>query len=413
MKLKYMYYRIRQFCFSAFMYLAPLRDSKVISGAGSIYKIPKLVKDEGLKKVLVVTTPGFIRRGSLERFFDSLASAGLSYAVFSEVQPDPTTECIEEAVALYQKEGCEGIVAIGGGSVIDCAKALGARIARPNKTIPQMAGLLKVRKRIPNIYAVPTTAGTGSEATAGAVITNASDHYKFTVLDLCLVPRYAILDAELTCGLPASITSVTGMDALTHAVEAYTNCFCSPKAKKYALDAVKLVYENLLMAYENGSNIEARENMLLASYYAGVAINSNFIGYVHAIAHGVGGLYGVTHGMANSIIMPYVLEAFGEISHKKLADLAILVGCGNKNASRSENAKAFIASIRELNVKMNIPDKVQELKEADFDTLAQRAVKEGNPTYPVPVIWEKEEFIEVLKSLLYEHLKFDVGKMKK
>ena len=399
MKLKYIFYRIRQLGFSAFMYLAPLRDSKVISGAGSIYKIPELVKKEGLKKVLVVTTPGFIRRGSLERFFESLTAAGLAYAVFSEVQPDPTTECIEEAVALYKIEACEAIVAVGGGSVIDCSKALGARIARPNKTIAQMAGLLKVLKRIPNIYAVPTTAGTGSEATAGAVITNASDHYKFTVLDLCLVPRYAILDPELTCGLPASITSVTGMDALTHAIEAYTNCFCSPKAKKYALEAVKLVYENLLTAYEDGGNINARENMLLASYYAGMAINSNFIGYVHAIAHGVGGLYGVTHGMANAIIMPYVLEAFGDTSHKKLAELAMFVGCGSNNASQSENAKAFIASIRKLNAKMNIPDKIKELKEEDFDTLANRAVKEGNPTYPVPVIWEKEEFKEVLKRL--------------
>ena len=399
MKLKYMYYRIRQFGFSTFMCLAPLRDSKVISGARSIYQLPALIKKEGLKKVLIVTTPGFIRRGSLERFFESMTLEGLAYAVFSEVQPDPTTECVEDAVTLYKKEACEAIIAVGGGSVIDCSKALGARIARPNKTIAQMAGLLKVSKRIPNIYAVPTTAGTGSEATAGAVITNASDHYKFTVLDLCLVPRYAILDAELTCGLPAPITAVTGMDALTHAVEAYTNRFCSPKAKKYALDAVKLVYENLLTAYEDGGNIKSRENMLLASYYAGMAINSNFIGYVHAIAHGVGGLYGVTHGMANAIIMPYVLEAFGEASHKKLAELALFVGCGDKNASQSENAKAFIDSIRKLNEKMNIPDKVQELKETDFDTLAQRAVKEGNPTYPVPVIWEKEEFKEVLKCL--------------
>ena len=400
MKLKYVYYRIRQFGFSAFMYLAPLRDSKVISGAGSIYQIPQLVKEEGIKKVLVVTTPGFIRRGSLERFFESLKAAGVEYAVFSEVQPDPTTECIEDAVLRYRNENCQAIVAIGGGSVIDCSKALGARIARPKKSIPQMAGLLKVLKKIPNIYAVPTTAGTGSEATAGAVITNASDHYKFTVLDLCLVPKYAILDPELTCGLPASITSVTGMDALTHAVEAYTNRFCSPKAKKYALDAVKLIYENLLIAYEDGANIKARENMLLASYYAGVAINSNFIGYIHAIAHGIGGLYGVTHGMANSIIMPYVLEAFGSASHKKLTDLAMLVGCAETNASDSENAKAFIASIRELNAKMSIPNKVAELNEADFSTLCERAVKEGNPTYPVPVIWEKEDFKEVLKQLL-------------
>jgi len=397
MKLKYVCYRVRQFGFGAFMYLAPLRDSILISGAGSIFKIPELIKKDGQKKVLVVTTPGFIRRGSLEPFFESLTKAGLTYAVFSEVQPDPTTDCIEEAVALYRKENCEAIVAVGGGSVIDCSKALGARIARPNKTIAQMAGLLKVLKRIPNIYAVPTTAGTGSEATAGAVITNASDHYKFTVLDLCLVPRYAILDPELTCGLPPAITAVTGMDALTHAVEAYTNRFCSPKAKRHAFEAVKLVYKNLLTAYENGSNLVAREKMLLASYYAGMAINSNFIGYVHAVAHGIGGLYGVTHGKANAIIMPYVLEAFGKAAQPKLAKLAEIVGL--QGASEAEKAKAFIASIRELNAKMDIPDKIEELREEDFEVLVTRAVKEGNPTYPVPVIWEKKEFEEVLKWL--------------
>lgn len=397
MKLRNVYYRVRQFGFSAFMYLAPLRDAKVLSGAGSIYKIPELVKQEGLKKVLVVTTPGFIRRGSLTPFFESLTKAGVSYAVFSEVQPDPTTDCIEEAVARYSKEQCEAIIAIGGGSVIDCSKALGARIARPKKSIPQMAGLLKVLKRIPNIYAVPTTAGTGSEATAGAVITNAADHYKFTILDLCLVPQYAILDPELAVGLPAHITAVTGMDALTHAVEAYTNRFCSPTAKKYAFESVKLIYENLLTAYEDGSNLKARENMLLASYYAGMAINSNFIGYVHALAHGIGGLYGVTHGMANAIIMPYVLEAFGDAASKKLSNLAELVGIGG--ASEQKKAKAFIDSIREMNKKMNIPDKVAELQEKDFKTLTSRAVKEGNPTYPVPVIWEEKEFEEVLKWL--------------
>lgn len=394
MKIRNSYDRIRQFCFSAFMYAAPLRNAELIVGAGSIYQIPKLIKKEKIHKVLVVTTPGFIRRGSLEPFFQSLKKAGIRYSVFSKVQPDPTIECVEEAVSFYKEENCQAIVAIGGGSVIDCSKALGARIARPKKSIVKMQGLLKVLKRIPTIYAVPTTAGTGSEATAGAVITDEKNHYKFTILDLCLVPRYAILDSELTCGLPASITAVTGMDALTHAVEAYTNRFCSPKAKKYALKSVKLIYENLLTAYEDGSNLKARENMLLASYYAGMAINSNFIGYIHALAHGIGGLYGVTHGMANAILMPYVLEAYGKTIDKKLTNLASVAGIAG-------NAKDFIASIRELNQKMNIPDKVAELEKRDFAELAKRAVKEGNPTYPVPIIWEEKDFKEVLKQLLF------------
>lgn len=398
MKLKYIWYRLRQAGFSAFMYLAPIRKAQVISGTGSLLQIPEKIKKDGKKKVLVVTTPGFIKRGSLVPFFEELKNQDLRYAIFSEVQPDPTTDCIEEAVALYKKENCEVIVAIGGGSVIDCSKALGARIARPKKSLQQMQGLLKVLKRIPDLYAVPTTAGTGSEATAGAVITDGKNHYKFTILDLCLVPRYAVLDAGLTCPLPPHITAHTGMDALTHAVEAYTNCFCSPLAKKMSLDAVKLIYENLETAYLDGNNKKARENMLLASYYAGVAINNNFIGYVHAIAHGIGGLYGVTHGKANAIILPYVLEAFGEKSYKKLADLADLVGLAGN--TQEEKAKAFIDSILDLNKKLGIEKNIVELRKEDIPELAKRAVKEGNPTYPVPMIWENAMFEKVIEKIV-------------
>lgn len=398
MKLKYIWYRIRQIGFSAFMYLAPLRQAKVIQGAGSIYQIPEMIKKEGMKKVLIVTTPGFIRRGSLEPLFQTFEKNKVEYAVFSKVQPDPTTDCIEEAAEVYKKEQCEAIIAIGGGSVIDCSKALGARIARPKKSLMQMQGLLKVLKKIPDIYAVPTTAGTGSEATAGAVITDGKSHYKFTVLDLCLVPKYAVLDPLLTVALPQEITAHTGMDALTHAIEAYTNHFCSPAAKKAAWDTVKLIYENLLKAYEDGSDLEARENMLLASYYAGVAINSNFIGYVHAVAHGIGGLYGVTHGKANAVILPHLLEAYGKKTWKKLAVLSELVGLqGNRE---EDKAKAFIQSVREMNQKLGIPSKIEELRTEDFQELAKRAVKEGNPTYPVPVIWEITEFLHFMEKIV-------------
>lgn len=398
MKLKYLWYRIRQFGFSAFMYLAPLREAKVIRGAGSIYRIPQILQKEGKKKVLIVTTAGFIRRGSLKKLFGEFEKYQIKYAVFSEVLPDPTTECIEQAVTKYKEERCEAIIAVGGGSVIDCSKALGARIARPKKPLQKMQGLLKVMKKIPDIYAVPTTAGTGSEATAGAVITEGRSHYKFTVLDLSLVPKYAVLDPQLTCSLPPSITAVTGMDALTHAVEAYTNCFCSPATRKKAKDAVKLVYENLLLVYENGNNVTARENMLLASYYAGAAINNNFIGYIHAIAHGIGGLYGVTHGKANAVVMPYVLEAFGKKAEKKLAGLAEVIGIqGENNASK---AKAFITSVREMNRQLGIGEKIDELSKEDFEELAKRAVKEANPTYPVPVIWEKKDFLEVMDKIV-------------
>ena len=398
MKIKHIWYRIRQFGFSAFMYLAPLRQARVIQGAGSIYKIPEMIKKDGQKKVLVVTTPGFIRRRSLESFFQSLEEKQVEYSVFSEVQPDPTTDSIEKAVEVYKKEQCEAIIAIGGGSVIDCSKALGARIARPDKTLQQMQGLLKVMKKIPDIYAVPTTAGTGSEATAGAVITEGKSHYKFTILDLCLVPEYAVLDPELTVALPGEITAHTGMDSLTHAIEAYTNCFCSPKTRKKAEEAIKLIYENILQVYENGEDIKARENMLLASYYAGVAINSSFIGYVHAVAHGIGGLYGVTHGKANAVILPHMLEAFGEKVWKKLAKLSKVIGLPGK--TEEEQAAAFIQVIRVMNEKLGIPSKIEELRREDFDELVKRAVKEGNPTYPVPVIWEEKHFWKFMEIIV-------------
>lgn len=397
MRIKNAYYRIRQFCFSTFMYVAPFRRVKVIKGAGSVYKVPDIIKTEGLERIMIVTTPGFIRRGSLQDLFERFKTKNIHITIFSKVMPDPTTDCVEEAVALYKSEQCQAIVAIGGGSVIDCSKAVGARIARPKKSLLQMNGLLKVMKKIPNIYAIPTTAGTGSEVTAGAVITDSNNHYKYTIMDLCLVPHYAILDPKLTCELPAATTAVTGMDALTHAVEAYTNRFCSPKARKAALKAVKLIYENLLPAYENGKNIEAREKMLLASYYAGIAINNNFAGYVHAIAHGIGGLYGVPHGQANAIIMPYVLENFGDSIVKKLSVLADITGL--KGTDEKEKAQAFIESICELNRKLNIPKRVEELKEKDYVVLVERAIKEGNPTYPVPVIWEREDIEKILKNL--------------
>lgn len=397
MRIESLYYRPRQFCFSVFMALMPQRKAKVITGNGSIYKIPKLVKDAGYKKIMLMTTPGFIRRGSLETLFQKSHEEGIWVSIYSHVMPDPTTDCVEDAETAYMQTGCEAIVAIGGGSVLDCAKALGARVAHPEKNLLQMNGLMKVQKHIPDIFAVPTTAGTGSEATAAAVITNGRSHYKYTILDTCLVPRYAILDPELLTDLPAEITAVTGMDALTHAVEAYTNRFASPKTRKNAIQAVMQIYENLIAACENGQDVKVRKNMLMASYNAGVAINNNFVGYVHALSHGIGGLYGVPHGKANAVVLPYVLEYYGKHAEKKLADLAEAVGLEGGN--RTEKTKAFIESIRDLNRKIGIPETLDELNEKDFPELTRRALKEANPLYPVPMIWGWKDVNKVLKRV--------------
>jgi alcohol dehydrogenase class IV len=372
-------------------------EPKLLVGADSIYKIPKLLKKDGIQRVQIITTAGFMRRGSLTKLFEELESECIHMTIFSNVMPDPTIACVEEATKIYRKGKCNAIVAIGGGSVIDCAKVVGARIAQPNMTVVEMSGILKIRRTLPNIYAVPTTAGTGSEVTAGAVITDGDTHYKHTINDFCLIPKHAILDPVLTCDLPATITSVTGIDALTHAVEAYTNRFASPKARKSARNAVKMIYEYLPIVYKDGKNVQAREKMLLASYYGGVAITNAFVGYVHALAHGIGGLYGIAHGQANAIILPYVLEEYGKSIEKKLAELSDVVGISGN--SRSEKASRFIDSLRCLNKKMDIPEKITELKEKDFKTLIERAIHEGNPTYPVPKIWGDKELRQILRRL--------------
>lgn len=375
------------------------REPEVIKGAGSLLKVPEMLAAAGHSSVLIATTPGFIKRGTLKPFFDKMETADVRAVVFSQVVPDPTIECVEKLAAEYVMGNCQAVVAIGGGSVIDCAKAAAARVACPEKQIRDMKGLLKIHTKLPEFYAVPTTAGTGSEATAAAVVTDTVDglHYKYSLNDVCLIPKYAVLDPQLLIDLPPSNTAATGMDALTHAVEAYTNKYPSKLVKKMALDSVKLIYENLTAAYEEGENIEAREKMLFASYEAGVAFTNNFVGYVHAVAHGVGALYGIPHGKANAVILPYVMEQFGKTAEKPLSELAIAAGISGKDDA--ELAGKFIESMREMNRKFGIPDRIQELKESDFDILIDRAISEANYTYPVPEIWKRENFRILLNKL--------------
>ena len=267
-------------------------------------------------------------------------------------------------------------------------------------TIRQMRGMLKINRALPPFYAVPTTAGTGSEVTVASVVTDTVDgvHYKYAISDPCLVPKCAVMDAALTTSLPPAITAATGMDALTHAVEAYTNRFASKFVRKKALDAVHMIYENLPVVYAEGNNVKARENMLLASYYAGLAFTNNFVGYVHAVAHALGALYGIPHGQANAIVMPYVMEQYGKSAEKELSELADVANIDGH--TQAEKASNFIESMRKMNRDMQIPCKVEQLKESDFDTIISRALKEANPAYPVPAIWGKKDFEKLLKKLL-------------
>ncbi|MBQ9041626.1 MAG: DUF2804 family protein [Eggerthellaceae bacterium] len=370
---------------------------ELVLGPGSLYDVPDLLRDQDIRCVMVVTTEGFVRRGVIPSFTKDLLTSGITAAVFSDVKPDPDLECVEMAAAFYRSHGCEGIVAIGGGSVMDCAKVAGALAVKPGKKALDIVGTMKVHATLPYLVAVPTTAGTGSEATAAAVVTDPERQRKYAVGDLSLIPDAAVLDPNLLVGLPPAMTAYTGMDALTHAVEAYINRYGSREAYDYAREAVELVFKNLKPSFDDGANSKLRENMLIASYYAGIAFSNNMVGYVHALAHGIGGRYHVQHGLANAVLLPEVLEEFGEAAEPRLAELAEAIGLGG--ATDHDLATAFIARIRDLNASMGIPAAIPEIRKEDIPELAAGAEKEGNPAYPVPDMWNVQRFAKVLRRV--------------
>jgi alcohol dehydrogenase class IV len=314
--------------------------------------------------------------------------------------PNPTSNNVEAARSLYLENDCQAIIAFGGGSPMDCAKAAGARIARPNKPLRKMAGLIKIRKRIPLLIAVPTTAGSGSETTVAAVIVDAETHHKYVISDFSLIPRYVLLDPAVTVGLPSSTTATTGMDALTHAIEVYVGKAKTKKTKAAATEAVRLIFENLEKVYENGSDIEARRNMLRASYLAGTAFTKSYVGYVHAVAHTIGGKYGIAHGYANAVLLPVVLRAYGKGAQKPLAELAREVGIAKSSATDSECAEAIISHIEKMNEKMGIPKKLDCICPTDIPAMAKLADREANPLYPVPVLWNARELEEIYRIVM-------------
>jgi len=368
---------------------------ELLEGENSLKKLPGTIKEKGISNVLIVTGSHISSMGLINNLLEGLNEKNIKYAIYNKTTPNPTIDNIEEALLVYKQNKCEGIVAFGGGSPMDCAKGIAARVARPNKTIPQMKGLLKVHKRIPFLFAVPTTAGTGSETTVAAVVRDSTTNEKYSITDMSLIPHVAVLDPALTLNLPPHITASTGMDALCHAVEAYIGRSNTKDTYAYARKAIKLIFDNLYEAYSNGSNIEARAKMQKASFYAGLAFTRAYVGYVHAIAHTLGGFYSMPHGLANAVIMPYVFEFYGNNAGKALAELADLIEIGEINDSQEEKTGKFIDAIKNLNKSMDIPDKISGIKEEDIPTMAQRAFKEANPLYPVPRIMTKEDIISI------------------
>lgn len=359
------------------------------------------LKQQNIERLLVVTDKTLLSLGIAAPVITALESAGISTSIYSDILPDPDINEIESGFTLYTQDKCQGIVAIGGGSVIDGAKLIGVRAAKPHKTLTQLRGLFKVMRRLPPLTAVPTTAGTGSETTVAAVVSNRKQQDKFAIADYCLAPKYALLMPELSQGLPPFITATTAMDALTHAVEAFIGINGTQFTNQKALSACKLVFDNFPLVIQEPSNIKVRENLLNASFYAGEAFTRTSVGYVHAIAHQLGAKYHVAHGLANAILLDVVLTEYGETIHDKLALIADYCALGdNKIDDRSQKAMLVIETIRELKELANLPTKVDELDATDIPDITTAAMKEAHPDYPVPEFWSNSRFDHVLQQVL-------------
>ena len=379
--------------------LVPIPLPKLIEGEGAISQTAQALTALGGTKPLIVTDAMLVKLGIAKQLTDALDAENIAYVLFDQVTPDPTLSLIGNGWQHYKQHGCDSVIALGGGSPMDCAKAIAASAVK-NVDARKLVGMLRVRKALPPFIAIPTTAGTGSEATVVAVVTDPDKKKKFTLVDPSLVPAVAILDPLLMLGLPAKITAETGIDALTHAVESYIGFHATEQTKAYGYDAVKRIFANLPTAYADGRNIEARRQMSIASFNAGVAFTRASIGYVHAIAHQMGGYYHIPHGLANAVILPYILDFSFENALCRYAELAIAAGLATSDDSQVAAAHKFVAGVKALNKTLNIQTNFPELKAADIPELAKRAVREAYCDYPVPKLMNRAQCEDLLKKLV-------------
>ena len=386
--LKLAFCRVCQTAFRIALPFLPYRELEIIK---SCSELEYVFRKERIKSPLIVTDSGITRNSLTKPLEDILKKCGIAYIIYDKTQPNPTVHNVEEALKIYLQNNCDSLIAIGGGSSMDCAKALGARLVYPKRSLGQLKGILRVMRTLPPLIAIPTTAGTGSEVTLAAIITDSEKQHKYALMSFPLIPRYAVLDAALTYSLPPHLTATTGIDALTHATEAYIGRSTTKETRRLALEAAKLIFENIENAYNDGHNRIARENMLFAAYKAGIAFSKSYVGYIHAVAHSLGGTYGTPHGLANAVIIPYVLEAYGKSAYKKLHEIGIAVGVSDKNDSHEIGAKKFIKAVRDLNKRIGIPDKLTGIKKSDIPQMARNAEAEANPLYPVPKLMTRKE----------------------
>ena len=379
------------------VFFAPSSRHTVFAGAGSSAQLCEHIIRTGAKKVLVVTDKPLRELGVVDSAIAALLAADMDIAYYDGVLPDPTFAQVVGGAAAAKTHGSEVVLAIGGGSSIDAAKVIAAA-ATSDASPAEWVGINKIKHTMLKLYAIPTTSGTGSEATIGAVISDAATHEKAIIMGDCLLPLAAALDADLILGLPPHITAATGMDALTHGIEAYIGVWERGTRLEDARLAVKLVFDNLGAAYHDGKNLDARNSMAMGAYYAGLAINQVNVGNVHAIAHQLGGKYGIPHGLANALVLPHVLEFCCQEAQQSLAELGLLVGIGSAGEDPAALARKFINAVRELRTEVGIPEQMDVIKPADFEAITQQAIQEG-ATYPVPRLLDRNSVMQILTTI--------------
>lgn len=374
-------------------------EPKLYLGHKILHHIVDILRYHDLHRILLVTDQNIIQLKIIEPLMTLLGQQKIDVVIYQDTQVNPTIINLEEAKTSYLKHQCEAIIGVGGGSAMDCAKGAAALIAS-GKKVEQLRGLLKVRKKPPLMIMVPTTAGTGSEATVAVVVSNPKTKEKYAISDPVLVPSYAILDSSLTMGLPPQLTATTGMDAMTHAIEAFLGNSTTPFSIAAAKKALILIHQHLLNSYQHPNDEPSRRGMLEASYHAGLAFTRSYVGYVHAVAHTLGGFYQCPHGLANAIILPYVLELYGKSIHHKLAIMADWLSLTTQDAPMIVKAKAFKEWVRELLTGMQISNTlIGVILEVDIPNMVKRAEQEISPLYPVPIYLDTQVLTQLYKTL--------------
>lgn len=393
--------------FQTIMYLGAFfinfREPKIFNGKDSLELTIKIFKEKRINNIFIAVNKTVFNLGLVNSYLEKLKENNINFTLYLDIKDNPSIIDVENGLNLYLENKSQVIVSIGGGSVIDASKIIGARATNIKKSVRKMKGLFKINKKTPLFIAVPTTAGTGSEATLASVIVDEENGNKYQIDDPKLIPDYAILDPNFLLTLPGNITSTTGMDTLTHAIEAYIGRSNVKKTKRYALRAIKLVFNNLENSFNEPSNIKYRENMQLASYLAGVAFTRAYVGYVHALSHPISGKYNLPHGLTNAIILPYILKMYGNKIYKKMGEIYDYVQIHQGLKTNKEKCEYLISKIEEMNKNMNINNILKDvIKENDIPFLVNHAYKEAYPLYPVPIMLNKKEIKIVYKQLLKE-----------